>query len=288
VGVIVAPVSPMNADLSLDLPALREVVDFLIDSGVHGLTPCAVTAETETLDLAEHRAVLEAVVDQAAGRVPVYCGIGRTSIIETRQLVDFVRGIAATGTFLIPPYATAHTVAEVVAYLSDIVGAAGLPTVLYNCPGYAKAALSASDIAALADNPLVVGVKEGAQEQLHDTLRRCGGSASVLTARDSYLLPSLAMGSPGIVSFAANVSPDLVVGLYQAFEQGDLQRARVYHELVGELVSVLVSRSYPLMIKAAMAAKGLPAGPSRRVATELSDDERRSIERVVVLSGKGV
>lgn len=271
----------MNADLSIDYPGLRELVGWLVDAGVHGFTPCAVTAEAETMSLEEHRRVLAEVVDVVGGRVPVYCGIGRPSILETRGLREDVRAMSADGLFVIPPYASAHTLPEVSAYFADVVRGSGLPTIMYNAPGYATVNIPPTEAAALAQIPEIVGCKEGNQAQLHDTVRMAGHDMSVLTARDSYLLPSLAVGARGIVSFAANVEPELVVALYEAAGRPETDRARTLHEAVSALVEVLVSRSYPVMIKAAVAARGLPAGPARRAGGAPSDAESQAIDAVL-------
>jgi 4-hydroxy-tetrahydrodipicolinate synthase len=272
-GVYVAPVTPMNANLTVDVEGLRALVDFLIESGVHGLTPGAVTAEVETLSLAEHRQVLAAATEAAAGRVPVYAGIGRPSILELRELAGYAEGIGADGLFVITPYASAHTIDEVERHYADLADRSALPLMMYNCPGYSGVNIPPPVAARLAALPTVVATKEGQQDQLHETVRYAGVSMSVFTARDSYLLPSMIVGAQGVVSFAANVAPGLIVELYEAARSGDLSRARELHAATSSLVEVLVSRSYPVMIKEAMAALGLPSGPPRRVAGSLSRDE---------------
>jgi len=276
-GIVVAPVTPMNDDLSVNYDALASDVDRLIRAGVHGLTPCAVTAEVETLSMEEHRRVLATVVAANAGRVPVYCGIGRPSLLELRELVDHVHSIGADGLFVITPYASAHSLAEVEAHYKDVVERSGLPTIIYNCPGYSGVNIPPQVSARLAEHPMIVGIKEGQQSQLHDTVRLVGDRMAVLTARDSYLLPSLVIGATGVVSFAANVAPELHVALYDAVLRGDLKLARRMHDGIGQLVEALVARSYPLLIKEGMRMQGHPVGPVRRVASPIEKSEQERL-----------
>jgi 4-hydroxy-tetrahydrodipicolinate synthase len=273
-GIVVAPVTPMNDDLSVNYDALAADVDRLIRAGIHGLTPCAVTAEVETLSMEEHRRVLATVVEATAGRVPVYCGVGRPSLLELRDLVEHVHAIGADGLFVITPYASSYSLTEVELHYEDVVNRSGLPTLIYNCPGYSNVNITPQASARLAEHPLIVGIKEGQQSQLHDTVRLVGDRMAVLTARDSYLLPSLVVGATGVVSFAANLAPELHVALFDAVQKGDLTLARRMHEGVCQLVEALVARSYPVLIKEGMRMQGHPVGPARRVAVRVDDNER--------------
>jgi 4-hydroxy-tetrahydrodipicolinate synthase len=265
----------MNKDLSVDLLGLRQLTRYLVKSGVTGFTACAVTAETETLSLDEHRAVLQAVVEASDHQVPVYCGIGRGSLLETRELVDFVEGIGGDGLFVITPYASAYTLDEVSAYFRDVAGRTKLPVMLYNCPGYSGVNIPPSTVAELASIENILSIKEGEQSQLQADLASVEKTAfDVFTARDSFLLESLSAGAAGVISFAANVAPSLLVALDKAWSEGRAKDAQDLHERVVALVRILVKRSYPVFIKAAMNEIGLPAGPCRRVDLGLTNDER--------------
>lgn len=277
-GIVVAPVTPMNHDLSIDLGGLGELIRFLVSSGVDGFTACAVTAETETLSVDEHKAVLQRVVEAAEHRVPVYCGIGRASILETRELVPLVDEIGGDGLFVITPYASAYSLDEACAYLRDLAARTELPLMLYNCPGYSGVALSPERVAQLGTIANIVAIKEGNQSQLRDDLALASDLAfDVFTARDSFLLESRDAGASGVISFAANVAPALLVALDRAWREGREADAKTLNLRVAALVEVLVRRSYPVFIKAAMNEMGLPAGPCRRIEVGLSNEERRAL-----------
>jgi 4-hydroxy-tetrahydrodipicolinate synthase len=272
-GIVVAPVTPMRRDLSIDLDGLRVLVDHLVGAGVHALTPCAMTAEVETLDLDEHREVLRVTVETVAGRVPVYSGVGRASILETRSLVAYAEDIGSDGLFLITPYCNSYTKDEALQYYEDIAVRASVPIMIYNCPGYSGINLTPEDHARLAGIDNIVATKEGNQGQLQDTVLATAERMAVFTARDSYLLPSLALGAEGVVSFAANVVPQLLLDLYAAAQDGNWARARELHGALCPLVNALVARSYPLMIKTAMSLLNLPAGPARRIGGGATPEE---------------
>lgn len=279
-GVVVAPVTPMNQDMSLDTPAIALLTDRLIAAGATGLTPCAVTGEPQTLSLEEHLSVLRATVAATRGRVPVYCGVGRPSIIETWQAIDSLTDMGADGVFLITPYASQYSLGEVLHYFQEVADRTPLPIMIYNCPSYSGVNIPPQALATLARVPNIQAVKEGNQAQLGETLALVRSEDfAVYSARDSYLLESLAAGAAGVISFAANVAPELVVAVAQAWGQSDFTRARALQMDVTRLVQMLVLRSYPLMIKLAMDYAGVPAGPCRRVRVELSAEESSQLRR---------
>lgn len=277
----------MRADLSIDFDGLRVLVNHFVEAGVHALTPCAMTAEAESLDLEEHRQVLRVTVETVAGRVPVYSGVGRASIRETRSLVAFAQDAGSDGLFVITPYCNSYTKDEVLQYYEDIAIRASIPVMIYNCPSYSGINLAPEDHARLAGIDSIVATKEGNQAQLHDTLLATAGRMAVFSARDSYLLPSLALGAEGVVSFAANVAPQLLLDLYAAAQDGNWTRARELHESLCPLVDALVGRSYPLMIKTAMSLLDLPAGPARRIGGGATAEEVKRLRSVLLAVAAG-
>ena len=271
----------MHADLSVDFDGLRSVIELLTEAGVDALTPCAMTAEAETLSLDEHREVLRITVEANAGRAVVYAGVGRPSIIETRELIAFAGEIGSDGLFVITPFCNSYTKDEALRYYEDVAARTDLPVMIYNCPGYSGIDLSPDDHRRLSSVANIVATKEGNQDQLQATVKATDGQMAVFTARDSYLLPSLEAGAVGVVSFAANVAPKLLVDLYAAAQSGDTVRAQELNEVLVPLVMALVSRSYPLMIKTAMGLVGLPAGPARRIEGGATPEEVEALRRVI-------
>lgn len=284
-GVIAAPITPMNADLSIDTAGMAAVVEHLIVGGVHGLTPCAQTGEAETLSVEEHRLVIETTVQATAGRVPVYAGIGRASLLETMAMVDVAARAGADGLFLITPYASAYCAAEAMEYYRMVAAASTLPVMVYNSFAYSQLNLTPGMLAELARLPAIDSVKEGNQNQLAATIVAAGDDMAVFTARDSHLASSLVIGAKGVVSFVANIAPNLIVAMYQAWRRQDLALVARLQPAIVSLVDALTSRSYPALVKSGMALAGLPAGPARRAAVPLSDAEQASLRTVIAVAG---
>jgi 4-hydroxy-tetrahydrodipicolinate synthase len=272
-GIWAGPITPMNGDFSLDLAGLRWLTDYVVSSGVHGLIPGAFTAEIESLDLSEHKRILEIVVETAAGRVPVYCGVSRPSILETRAVIDFARDLGADGIFVVPPFCNSYTLDEIVRFLEDVARRTTQPIMLYNSPNYCGVNLSPTVQGSLARIDNIASSKEGNQGQLHQTVLEADADMAVFSARDSYLVPSLAVGADGVTSFVANVAPELIMDLYRAACDGDEETVRMLHPRVSRLVDALVARSYPLMLKTAMSLLDLPSGPARRIEGGATDEE---------------
>ena len=209
-------------------------------------------------------------------------GLGAGRFSSSRDLIDLVSAIDGDGLFIITPYASAYTADEALAYFEDCAQRTQLPIMIYNCPPYSGVNIAPTQIAELSKTNNIVAIKEGNQDQLPDAIAATAkADFSVFTARDSYLLESLALGSSGVISFAANVAPVLMVSLQKAWDDGNVESARELQDRVTRLVSVLVSRSYPSFIKAAMRELGLPAGPSRRIETDLSAAERQRLRDVL-------
>jgi len=276
-GVWAGPITPMNADLTIDFSGLRSLTEFLIDGGVDGLIPAAFTAEVESLDIGEHKRLLETVVESAGGRVPIYGGVSRPSIVETREMVAYAPEVGLDGIFVIPPFCNAYTLPEMVAFVKDVAGRSSLPVMLYNCPNYTKVNFPPEVQSALAEIENIASSKEGNQEQLHGTVLAAGDGMAVFTARDSHLVASLAVGADGVTSFVANIAPRLIVDLFAAATAGDTAVVHELHARVSMLVDALVKRSYPLLLKEAMTILGLPSGPARRIEGGATQAERAEL-----------
>lgn len=274
--------------MSVDYEGLESLVDFMIGGGINGLISCAFVAEVESLDLDEHRQVLKTVIRASGGRVPVYSGVGRSSLLETRELISFAESAGSDGLFVPTPYCNSYSMAEAVAYFKDVASRASIPLMIYNCPTYSGLNLSPELQAKLAETTNVTAAKEGNQSQLHKTVLAGGDNLAVLSARDSHLVESLAVGASGVTSFVANVAPGLVVELYRALVTDDDTLARSLHERLVPLVAALTSRSFPMLVKHAMSLKGLPSGPARRIESPVGEVEVAELERALQFADASV
>ena len=270
-------ITPFTKDGSVDEAAVRRLARRQIDGGVHFLVPCGTTGETPTLTDAEKRRVVELVVEEAAGRVPVLAGAGGYDTREVAHAAKEMEKAGATGLLSVTPYYNKPTPEGLFQHFSAVADATRLPIVLYNVPGRTGCNMDAATIARLATIPHVVGVKEasGNIQQMAEVVRAVPPDFLVLSGDDAITVPLMAIGGRGIVSVASNEIPAEMVEMVEAAERGDYQRARTVHQRLLPLLLGNFVESNPGPVKFAMAAMGLcelvyrlPMVPPRPAAQE--------------------
>jgi len=258
-GVGTALITPFTKDGSVDEAAVRRLARRQIDGGVHFLVPCGTTGETPTLTDAEKRRVVELVVEEAAGRVPVLAGAGGYDTREVAHAAKEMEKAGASGLLSVTPYYNKPTPEGLFQHFSAVADATRLPIVLYNVPGRTGCNMDAATIARLATIPNVVGVKEasGNIQQMAEVLRAVPPDFLVLSGDDAITVPLMAIGGRGIISVASNEIPAEMAEMVEAAEGGDYQRARTLHQRLLPLLLGNFVESNPGPVKFAMAAMGL-------------------------------
>lgn len=276
-GVGTALITPFTKSGELDEAGVRRLARRQIDAGVHFLVPCGTTGETPTLSDAEKRRVVELVVEEAAGRVPVMAGAGG---YDTKGVVHAAREMAragADGLLSVTPYYNKPTPEGLFQHFSAVADATPLPIVLYNVPGRTGCNMDASTVARLATIPHIVGVKEasGNIQQMAEILRAVPPDFRVLSGDDAITIPLMAIGGRGIISVASNEIPAEMAQMVEAAERGDYRAAREMHQRLLPLLLVNFVESNPGPVKFAMAAMGLceevyrlPMVPPRQASKE--------------------
>jgi 4-hydroxy-tetrahydrodipicolinate synthase len=276
-GVGTALITPFTKDGAVDDAAVRRLARRQIEAGVHFLVPCGTTGEAPTLSDAEKRRVVELVVDEAAGRVPVLAGAGGYDTREVAHAAKEMETAGATGLLSVTPYYNKPTPEGLFQHFSAVADATQLPIVLYNVPGRTGCNMDAATIARLATIPHVVGVKEasGNIQQMAEVVRAVPPDFLVLSGDDAITVPLMAIGGRGIISVASNEIPADMVEMVEAAERGDYQRARIVHQRLLPLLLGNFVESNPGPVKFAMAAMGLcepvyrlPMVPPRPAAQE--------------------
>jgi len=282
-GIIPAMVTPLDDQEELDEAGLRRLVNFLIEGGVHGLFPIGSQGEFYAFSPEEKRRVWEIVVEQAAGRVPVYAGTGA---ITTRQVIELNRiaeqaGVDAVS--VLSPFFISPTEAELYAHYVAIAEATSLPVLLYNNPGRTGVKLSVGLVARLAEHPNIVGIKDsgGDLSLTIEMIRQTGDDFAVLMGRDSLIFAGLMHGIKGAIAATANVVPALVVKIYQAFLEGDLARSLAAQERLLPLRLAFELGTFPVVIKDAMNMIGVQVGPPRRPLQSLRGDAMDKLRDVL-------
>lgn len=258
-GVGTALITPFTADGALDEAAIRRLVRRQINAGIHFLVPCGTTGEVPTLSETERRRVVELVLEEAGGTVPVLAGAGG---YDTREVVHAARQMQAAGAqglLSVTPYYNKPTPEGLYQHYAAIAEATDLPIIVYNVPGRTGCNVDASTLARLATIPTVVGVKEasGNIQQMAEILRAVPDEFLVLSGDDALTVPLMAIGGRGIISVASNEIPAEMVQMTEAAAAGDFRTARLLHQRLLPLLVGNFIESNPGPVKFAMAAMGL-------------------------------
>jgi 4-hydroxy-tetrahydrodipicolinate synthase len=258
-GVGTALVTPFTASGDLDERAVRRLGRRQIDAGIHFLVPCGTTGENPTLTDAERIRVVELLVDEAAGRVPVLAGAGGYNTREVIQLAVEMQHPGAAGLLSVTPYYNKPTQEGLYRHYAAIAESTPLPIIVYNVPGRTGVNVEPSTLARLADLPNIVGVKEasGNISQMCDVLRVVPDDFIVLSGDDAITVPLMAIGGRGVISVASNQIPAEMVEMVEAAERGDFARARAVHARILPLMQINFVEANPVPVKAAMSAMGL-------------------------------
>jgi 4-hydroxy-tetrahydrodipicolinate synthase len=254
-----ALVTPFTRDGAVDEAGVRRLARRQIDGGIHFLVPCGTTGESPTLSEDERVRVVQLVVEEAAGRVPVLAGAGGYDTKEVIHSAKRMRQAGAGGILSVTPYYNKPTPEGLFQHYSAIAGEVGLPIILYNVPGRTGCNIDVSTLVRLSSVPGIVGVKE-ASGNISQMVEICGAVPKeflVLSGDDALTIPLMAVGGHGLISVAANEVPGEMARMVEKAEQNDFASARRRHEQLLPLMLVNFIESNPIPVKSAMAALGL-------------------------------
>ncbi|ADN75495.1 dihydrodipicolinate synthase [Ferrimonas balearica DSM 9799] len=286
-GSIVALVTPMNQDGSVDFSALSTLVNFHIDNGTDAIVAVGTTGESATLNVSEHVAVVKAVVEQAAGRVPVIAGAGANSTAEAIALTKACDEVGADGMLSVTPYYNKPTQAGLVAHFSAIAAATDKPIILYNVPGRTCCDLKPEAVAELSRVKNIVGIKEATGDLSRVTPLRqlCGDDFLLLTGDDPTAMAFMLAGGDGVISVTNNVRPAEFKALCDAALSGDIVKARALDAQLYPLYGALFIEANPIPVKWAMEAIGVTERTVMRLPlTELSEQGKEKVREALAAS----
>ncbi len=272
-GSLVALVTPMEPDGSLDREGLRRLIEFHIEQGTDGIVAVGTTGESATLDEDEHCEVIRLTVDQVAGRVPVIAGTGANSTTEAISLTRQAREHGADACLLVTPYYNKPTQEGLYQHYKAIAEAVDIPQILYNVPGRTACDMLPATIARLAGVPRIIGVKEatGNLERAREIIRLCGPDFLLYSGDDATAREFCLMGGHGVISVTANVAPRLMHELCVAARNGDREAAAGIDARLMGLHRDLFIESNPIPVKWALAELGLIKPGIRLPLTWLSE-----------------
>ncbi len=278
-GVYTALVTPMASDGSLDEKALRRLVDFQIEGGVQGLVPVGTTGESPTLDGEECKRVIQIVVEQSRGRVPVIAGAGSNATSEAVEYSRDAKEVGAVATLQVAPYYNKPTSEGFLRHFQAIADAVDLPLIVYNIAGRTGKNIDNPTMLELARHRNIVAVKEASGDipQVMDLILRKPAAFTVLSGDDNLVLPIMALGGRGVISVASNIVPDRMVRFVGAMLKGDWDGARAMHYELLPLFKALFVETNPIPIKAALAMKGMITEAYRLPMCPLAPKSRETL-----------
>ncbi|MGW8127032.1 4-hydroxy-tetrahydrodipicolinate synthase [Stenotrophomonas acidaminiphila] len=287
-GSIVALVTPMHEDGSVDYAALRRLVDWHVAEGTDCIGVVGTTGESPTVDVEEHCEIIRVAVEQAAGRVPVMAGCGGNSTAEAIALARYAREVGADSQLQVVPYYNKPGQEGQYRHFRAIAEATGdLPIVLYNVPGRSVADLQHDTVLRLAQVPGVVGIKEatGNLERAQWLIREVPDGFAVYSGDDATAVALMFCGGHGNVSVTANVAPRLMRALCLAAMAGQVQAAMAIQQRLLPLHRQLFVEANPIPVKWAMQRLGLCGGTLRLPMTELEPGNQPKVEAALREAG---
>jgi len=281
-GSIVAIVTPFTKG-EVDFERLRELVEFQIAGGTDAIVPCGTTGEASTLDYEEHMAVVKTVIDQVKGRVPVIAGTGSNSTAEAIELSRQAKEAGADGVLLVTPYYNKPTQEGLFRHYSAIADGVAIPQILYNVPGRTGVNMLPETVARLASHPNIVAIKEatGSLQQASEILSLCGDQIDVLSGDDFITFPMMACGATGVISVLANIMPETVARLVDAFFAGDLETARQLHLKTLKISNAMFIESNPIPVKTALGLMGKCSDEVRLPLCEMGAANKEKLSSIM-------
>jgi 4-hydroxy-tetrahydrodipicolinate synthase len=287
-GSIVAIVTPMHDDGSVDYPTLRKLVDWHIAEGTDCIGVVGTTGESPTVDVEEHREIIRVAVEQARGRVPIMAGCGANSTLEAIALAKYARKVGADCQLQVVPYYNKPTQEGLFQHFKAIAAETGdLPIVLYNVPGRTVADMQHDTVLRLTGVPGIIGIKEATAniERAQWLIRDVPEGFAVYSGDDPTAVALMLCGGQGNISVTANVAPRLMHELCVAAVAGDAKRAMQIQRQLMPVHKQLFVEANPIPVKWAMARMGLMGGALRLPMTPLAQANEAAVEGALRAAG---
>lgn len=279
-GSIVALVTPMLSDGSVDYAALRKLIDWHVAEGTDCVGVVGTTGESPTVSVAEHCEIIRVAVEQAAGRVPIMAGCGSNCTAEAIELAKFAKKVGADSQLQVVPYYNKPTQEGQYLHFKAIAEAVELPLILYNVPGRSVADMAVETVLRLAEVPGIVGIKEatGNIDRAQWLIKQAPKNFAIYSGDDPTAVALMLCGGHGNISVTANVAPRLMHELCMAALAGDVNRAMDIQFKLMPLHKNLFVEANPIPVKWAAARMNLCGGTMRLPLTELTPANEPVVE----------
>ena len=286
-GSLVAIVSPMREDGSLDFDAYRRLIDWHVAEGTNAIVAVGTTGESPTVDPEEHGELIRVAVEAVKGHIPVIAGTGGNSTSEAIELTRHAKAVGATATLQVVPYYNKPTQEGLYRHFRKIAETVDLPVILYNVPGRTVADLANDTTVRLSEIPGIVGLKDatGDLARASDLLKRLPSRFAVYSGNDDTALALMLLGGHGVISVTANVAPRLMSELCKAALAGDLAKARQINNQLLPLHFKLFVEPNPIPVKWALAKMGRIHGGIRLPLVPLSESAESVVQAALKDAG---
>jgi 4-hydroxy-tetrahydrodipicolinate synthase len=287
-GSIVALVTPMRSDGSVDWAALERLLDLHVQAGTAAIGAVGTTGESATLNVSEHCEVITFCVRHCAGRIPVVAGTGANSTWEAIELTEAAAAAGADACLLVTPYYNRPTQRGLFEHFKAINDAVAVPQILYNVPGRTAVDMSNDTVVRLAELDNIVGIKDATGDLARgvDLIQRCGEVLAIYSGDDPTAMALMLAGANGNISVTANVAPALMAQLCALSLAGERAQAEVVNARLAPLNKALFLESNPIPVKWALNRRGLIGEGIRLPLTTL--DERYHTEVLDAMAAAGV
>lgn len=286
-GSMVALVTPMRADGSVDSDSLRKLVEFHIDNGTDGIVAVGTTGESATLSVEEHCDVIRQIVEQVNGRIPVIAGTGANSTAEAIELSEYARDLGVAAVLLVVPYYNRPTQQGLYLHFKTIAEAVDIPQILYNVPSRTACDLLPETVGRLAKIKNIIGIKEATGDVRRVQLIKdlVDADFELYTGEDGNTVDFILAGGRGVISVTANVAPKLMHEMCVAAMAGDADKARQINDKLAPLHRYLFSESNPIPVKWALHEMGLIPSGIRLPMTVLSEQFHQPVRDALAAAG---
>ena len=288
-GIIPAVITPLTNDGKFNEKAMRKLLNYLIDGGVHGLFVVGTTGEFYGLTPEEKRDIFRITMDETKGKVPVYAGTNGITTRETVMLTQLAEECKVDAVSVLTPMFVAPTQDQLIKHYRTIAENTSLPVVLYNNPPKTSVSLAPATVAKLAEVPNIAGIKDSSGDMTvtaeYIRLTQHMDDFSVLMGRDTLIYGALCYGATGSIAACANVAPGLCVDIYEKFIAGDLKGSLKAQFTLAPLRIAFTLGTFPAVIKESLNLLGIEAGPCMEPAGPMTSDERAKLRKVLIDMG---
>ena len=274
-------------DNKVDYSSYKELIDFQINNGTHGLVPVGTTGESPTLSHDEHKKLIEVCIEQSNGRVPVIAGAGSNS---TSEAVDFVKhacSAGADGLLVVTPYYNKPTQSGLLAHYNELIKHTSKPIIIYDIPGRSVIQMTDETMAKLAQDQFIVGVKDATADLTRPTRLQnvISDDFIQLSGEDGTALAYLAAGGHGCISVTANIAPNLLSRMHNAWQQGDINTAQEINKKLMPLHDALFCETSPGPLKYAASLLGICSSDARLPIVEIEEDSKLKVKDALKKTG---